>query len=102
MSDETVETRGNERHDLIVGDTNKDGKADLWATDTDGDGKADLFQFDTDGDGKVDITMVDLDQDGTPDKIVDGDGGHDLVGGDRKSTRLNSSHSQISYAVFCL
>src|SRR2546430_10410168 len=25
-------------------------------------------------------------------------GGH----GDRKSTRLNSSHSQISYAVFCL
>src|SRR2546427_7410227 len=26
-----------------------------------------------------------------------------LVGGsDRKSTRLNSSHSQISYAVFCL
>src|SRR2546427_3917231 len=25
--------------------------------------------------------------------------GHEL---DRKSTRLNSSHSQISYAVFCL
>src|SRR2546427_7787772 len=25
---------------------------------------------------------------------------HEL--GDRKSTRLNSSHSQISYAVFCL
>src|SRR2546430_8342552 len=25
-----------------------------------------------------------------------------LVGKDRKSTRLNSSHSQISYAVFCL
>src|SRR2546430_13157476 len=24
------------------------------------------------------------------------------VGQDRKSTRLNSSHSQISYAVFCL
>src|SRR2546430_13692899 len=24
------------------------------------------------------------------------------LGGDRKSTRLNSSHSQISYAVFCL
>src|SRR2546430_12312325 len=24
------------------------------------------------------------------------------VGRDRKSTRLNSSHSQISYAVFCL
>src|SRR2546430_11177208 len=28
---------------------------------------------------------------------------HHLVrSGDRKSTRLNSSHSQISYAVFCL
>src|SRR2546421_9657720 len=30
---------------------------------------------------------------------------HDLRGpahGDRKSTRLNSSHDQISYAVFCL
>src|SRR2546430_8977733 len=27
--------------------------------------------------------------------------GHSLFG-DRKSTRLNSSHSQISYAVFCL
>src|SRR2546430_12137045 len=26
----------------------------------------------------------------------------DAVGPDRKSTRLNSSHSQISYAVFCL
>src|SRR3989475_6871390 len=25
-----------------------------------------------------------------------------LQGADRKSTRLNSSHSQISYAVFCL
>src|SRR2546430_5374902 len=32
-------------------------------------------------------------------------GGADLDGvaqADRKSTRLNSSHSQISYAVFCL
>src|SRR5690348_18193056 len=27
---------------------------------------------------------------------------HDRVGGDRKSTRLNSSHPSISYAVFCL
>src|SRR2546427_4469714 len=25
-----------------------------------------------------------------------------ILGEDRKSTRLNSSHSQISYAVFCL
>src|SRR2546430_5661653 len=27
---------------------------------------------------------------------------HPDGGADRKSTRLNSSHSQISYAVFCL
>src|SRR5438270_7098491 len=26
----------------------------------------------------------------------------ELIAGDRKTTRLNSSHSQISYAVFCL
>src|SRR5689334_23868726 len=26
----------------------------------------------------------------------------ETAGGDRKSTRLNSSHSSISYAVFCL
>src|SRR5688572_32681596 len=26
----------------------------------------------------------------------------EILNGDRKSTRLNSSHSQISYAVFCL
>src|SRR3989475_11598542 len=29
-------------------------------------------------------------------------GKHALRNADRKSTRLNSSHSQISYAVFCL
>src|SRR5260221_4112298 len=29
-------------------------------------------------------------------------GGIDLSVGDRKSTRLNSSHTVISYAVFCL
>src|SRR5690349_24199924 len=28
--------------------------------------------------------------------------GHPVVGEDRKSTRLNSSHVEISYAVFCL
>src|SRR2546430_5069641 len=32
----------------------------------------------------------------------DSDGVRDRAGQDRKSTRLNSSHSQISYAVFCL
>src|SRR5689334_24136621 len=28
--------------------------------------------------------------------------GQEISGSDRKSTRLNSSHSSISYAVFCL
>src|SRR5256885_11538045 len=32
---------------------------------------------------------------------VGGDG-EEVVAGDRKSTRLNSSHLVISYAVFCL
>src|ERR1041385_8416432 len=31
-----------------------------------------------------------------------GGGGHRRNHGDRKSTRLNSSHGYISYAVFCL
>src|SRR3989442_8545776 len=31
-----------------------------------------------------------------------GGAGHDRTGLDRKSTRLNSSHVRISYAVFCL
>src|SRR2546427_7594029 len=34
--------------------------------------------------------------------ITGGDWDHTRWAGDRKSTRLNSSHSQISYAVFCL
>src|SRR2546422_2697970 len=29
-------------------------------------------------------------------------GRHEIFAGDRKSTRLNSSHGYISYAVFCL
>src|SRR5689334_24622236 len=37
-----------------------------------------------------------LDDHGEPDLLGD------LRAGDRKSTRLNSSHSSISYAVFCL
>src|SRR2546422_6996732 len=44
-----------------------------------------------------------------PEQLFSHDGVTDLVGvreivpgGDRKSTRLNSSHGYISYAVFCL
>src|SRR5688572_31707594 len=42
------------------------------------------------GDGDIDLAAM---KEGAADY---------LVKGDRKSTRLNSSHSQISYAVFCL
>src|SRR2546427_3240618 len=34
--------------------------------------------------------------------LVEHDGARACIDQDRKSTRLNSSHSQISYAVFCL
>src|SRR3712207_7306532 len=41
-----------------------------------------------------------------PPRSGEGDGGRGQSssrnGGDRKSTRLNSSHANISYAVFCL
>src|SRR5688572_32399801 len=39
---------------------------------------------------------------GGDDRGRPGAGGRDARHQDRKSTRLNSSHSQISYAVFCL
>src|SRR2546427_4896339 len=38
-------------------------------------------------------------EDPLPDLVI---GESEPEGRDRKSTRLNSSHSQISYAVFCL
>src|SRR5689334_24526640 len=38
---------------------------------------------------------VDIDLDHSPEQVL-------LAVQDRKSTRLNSSHSSISYAVFCL
>src|SRR2546430_5940667 len=41
---------------------------------------------------------------GAGEELLDAGSRRDRLGhdGDRKSTRLNSSHSQISYAVFCL
>src|SRR3712207_8465820 len=46
-------------------------------------------------------TDVDVDVDDSPINIG-GDQAVDSFNGDRKSTRLNSSHANISYAVFCL
>src|SRR3712207_7090276 len=50
------------------------------------------------------VTLVGAaDMQGTdnPDTLKGGDEA-DKIEGDRKSTRLNSSHANISYAVFCL
>src|SRR5689334_23987958 len=44
---------------------------------------------------------VDARDEGVPRSETD-DQGSRAAGADRKSTRLNSSHSSISYAVFCL
>src|SRR3712207_9444206 len=48
--------------------------------------------------GEPDVILLDR-------RLPDGDGTAlipEFVRGDRKSTRLNSSHANISYAVFCL
>src|SRR5437879_13493566 len=37
-----------------------------------------------------------------PERRIEDHEPHHAAGGDRKSTRLNSSHRCISYAVFCL
>src|SRR2546427_6525399 len=52
-----------------------------------------LFRSEAAGISKTDLLLVQS-KDNTRPPIVDSV--------DRKSTRLNSSHSQISYAVFCL
>src|SRR5439155_25400863 len=43
-----------------------------------------------------------LDDNGVPQPITNGLTGQERRDRDRKSTRLNSSHVAISYAVFCL
>src|SRR5688500_19882597 len=47
------------------------------------------------------VTVPGSDEDVLTDELVDGRDGRRSVA-DRKSTRLNSSHLVISYAVFCL
>src|SRR5699024_12234836 len=50
-------------------------------------------------------TRLLIDADGVADVPVEGNGAAvytNMFGKDRKSTRLNSSHVSISYAVFCL
>src|SRR5690349_22548337 len=57
------------------------------------------------GSGNDDITLLEGDDkvnSGAGDDKVRGGAGNDYLFEDRKSTRLNSSHVEISYAVFCL
>src|SRR3712207_9011091 len=54
---------------------------------------------DSDSDGVGDLQEA---EDGTTPQQPDEDGEDADEGEDRKSTRLNSSHANISYAVFCL
>src|SRR5690625_5627645 len=44
----------------------------------------------------IEVLKINISEEGLEDYFTK------LVGGDRKSTRLNSSHVAISYAVFCL
>src|SRR3712207_8813702 len=46
--------------------------------------------------------VVDGSADGSGEALLAEAASSDSLGGDRKSTRLNSSHANISYAVFCL
>src|SRR5690606_40349751 len=59
-----------------------------------------VVQFDTGAFGHVRLATVD--KDGGEQPLAGQAEGSWLVCEDRKSTRLNSSHVKISYAVFCL
>src|SRR5438270_7915473 len=68
-----------------------------------------LFQLEAENDVQVVGRLVRLDADegglhviDREIEIVEADVAERVGEEDRKSTRLNSSHSQISYAVFCL
>src|SRR3712207_8831467 len=58
------------------------------------------------GDGRVSFVSETINTGNTAAPPTDTDqgarGGRSPYGVDRKSTRLNSSHANISYAVFCL
>src|SRR3712207_7077781 len=70
------------------------GVANVWATNPDGSGEHQV---------STELTPV-LDYAVAPDgsRLVVADGSRLVAIRDRKSTRLNSSHANISYAVFCL
>src|SRR5690606_41565994 len=55
-----------------------------------------------DDDSDDDADPADDDEGEAGDATSGGDSGDDSDPSDRKSTRLNSSHVKISYAVFCL
>src|SRR5688572_31331450 len=80
--------------EIVHVDINGDGKPDILERWWNGkrvrwlDENGDMLPTDTRGDQVGDVMQIDK----------NGDGLYE----DRKSTRLNSSHSQISYAVFCL
>src|SRR3712207_6873091 len=53
------------------------------------------------GEHQLEVAVADREHQVPPDRPQDHLGG-ELPALDRKSTRLNSSHANISYAVFCL
>src|SRR3712207_7231813 len=61
------------------------------------------LQFDVDrgGESEAQLDALALQRVEARQLVADGVGSR-RDGGDRKSTRLNSSHANISYAVFCL
>src|SRR2546422_4040501 len=78
----------------------KDGKA-YTAIEQDASGNTDLYQVDAlRGTKQLLVRGADLVPPGGGKPIVIEE--YRFSGEDRKSTRLNSSHGYISYAVFCL
>src|SRR2546421_8602481 len=61
-----------------------------------------LKQMELEREGKTNVVFLDACRDNPLARNLEDDVGLALALQDRKSTRLNSSHDQISYAVFCL